>query len=591
MIILSWAVTSLKRQQYNMTMNLDGLTLAALTAELNQSIGGSRIQGIYHPRPSVITLELWAGREQRLLIEAEENPRVHLTSMRLVNPLQPSAFCMLLRKYLRNGVVMGVSQPALERIIDLRVRRGEEYVLRAELLGKQANVVLLRAGLVLGALKSEIGQRSFRPGEIYQAPPSQGKLDPRAMIQEEFVRRLSVAPSPLTPLPSEGEGNTGVRGPGLAQALLQIFDGIGPRLAKEIALRAGLDPAQPVAALTAEQHLAIWSATRQLFENALQHPSPCLYFDGDKPVDIAPLPLKLYEHLRYESRPSFSQALDELCPLQEHSVIQEKLELQRLVRQHLAKRRAALERVAQDLENSKDFERLRREGELLLAHLPELHKGMSAIELEDFDGTRRHIQLDPALDPVENAQRKFERYKKLKRAQEKLAERLEELRQELEYLESIESHLEHVESEADLREVREDLRAGGYLPREPARTEPSQALGPREFLIRGYRVLVGRSSRQNDELVRRAAREDYWLHARDRPGAHVIIKNPSQREIPREVLEQAAQLAAYYSKGRDAKKVSVSYTRVKYLRKGGRPGLVFVTQEEGTLLVTPKGEV
>ncbi|MFN4219156.1 MAG: NFACT RNA binding domain-containing protein, partial [Candidatus Bipolaricaulia bacterium] len=140
-------------------------------------------------------------------------------------------------------------------------------------------------------------------------------------------------------------------------------------------------------------------------------------------------------------------------------------------------------------------------------------------------------------------------------------------------------------------EIREDLRAGGYLPQDSQRIQSAQALGPREFVIKGYRVFVGRSSRQNDELVRRASREDYWLHARERPGAHVIIKNPNQREIPREVLEQAAQLAAYYSKGRDAKKVPVSYTRVKYLRKGGRPGLVFVTQEEGTLMVVPRADL
>lgn len=555
-------------------MNLDGLTITTLVTELSESVVGSRIQGIYHPRPSLVTLELWAGQEQVLLIETEENPRVHLTHTRLVNPPQPSAFCMLLRKYLRNGLIVRVSQPNLERIIDLRIRHGEEYTLRAELLGKQTNVILLHEGTVLGALKSAVGQRSFRPGEIYQAPPGQGKLDPRIMMHTEFLATL------------------GQRDIELAQALFQILDGIGPRLAKEIALRAGLDPAQHVAMLSEEQRLALWSTTRQLFDNALQRPSPCLYFDGDKPIDVAPLPLKLYECLRCESRPTISQALDELCSPQGHSVAQEKLELQQLVRQHITKKRAALERVTQDLEKAKDCERLKHEGELLLAYLPGLQKGMSEIELEDFlDGTKKIIKLDPALDPAENAQQKFERYKKLKRAQEKLAERLEELRQELEYLESVESYIEHAESEADLIEIREELQAGGYLPREPSRTKPSQALGPREFLIRGYRVFVGRSSRQNDELVRRASREDYWLHARDRPGAHVIVKNPAQREIPREVLEQAAQLAAYYSKGRDAKKVPVSYTRVKYLRKGGRPGLVFLTQEEGTLLVTPKGEI
>lgn len=571
-------------------MNIDGLTVAALAAELGAKLPGSRVQQIYHPQPTTITLELWAGEAKTLLIETGEPPRVHLTTHKFAHPERPSAFCMLLRKYLRNGVIVGVSQPDLERIIDLRIRHGDAYILRTELLGKHANVILLHEETILGALKPALGQRSFRPGEIYEAPPSQGKLDPRAMTQEEFVRRLSVSPSPLTPLPSEGEGK--VRGPELAQVLFQILDGLGPRLAKEIALRAGLDPAQSISSLTEEQRTALWNVTRQLFASVRETPSPCLYFDGDQVVDIAPVPLKLYAGLRCESRATLSEALDELVRRapEQSGFAHEQRRLGEIVRGHSAKVQKALERVTKDLQGATEYEQLRHEGELLLAHLSQIQKGMSEVELEDFDGTRKRIRLDPARDPVENAQQKFARYKKLKRAQEKLTARFEELRQELAYLESVESYIEQAESDADLAEIREELGAGGYLPREPQSKEAAPALGPREFVIKGYRVWVGRSSKQNDELVRRAAREDYWLHVRDRPGSHVIIKNPNQREIPREVLEQAAQLAAYYSKGRDAKKVPVSYTRVKYLRKGGRPGLVFVTQEEGTLMVTPKGE-
>ncbi len=550
--------------------SIDGVTIAALVAELKAQIAGSRVQRIYHPQPSLITLELWAGEEKTLLIEAGEWPRVHLTGHKFAHPEKPSAFCMLLRKYLRNGIIVGVSQPGLERIIDLWIRHGEEYTLRTELLGKQTNIILLRGGTILGALRSTVGRRSFRPGEIYQAPPPQDKLDPRTMTPEEFFARLSSG--------------------SIAQALSHILDGIGPRLAKEIAVRAGLDPGQPVSSLTQEQRAALESAARQLCESVCQTPSPSLYFDGDTPVDIAPIPLKLYAGLRCESRPTLSQAFDDFVS-KGTSMAHEQRRLLEIVRGHRDKVRKALERVAHDLQAAQDYEQLRHEGELLLAHLSRVQKGMSEITVEDFlDGTTKTIKLDPALEPSKNAQQKFERYKKLKRAQEKLAARLEELRREFEYLENVESALERAEGEAEIAEIRDELGAAGYLPREPQRASP-QRLGPREFVIRGYRVLVGRSSSQNDELVRQAAREDYWLHARDRPGSHVIIKNPAQREVPSDVLLQAAQLAAYYSKGRDAKKVPVSYTRVKYLRKGGRAGLVFVTHEEGTLMVVPKGDL
>jgi predicted ribosome quality control (RQC) complex YloA/Tae2 family protein len=558
-------------------MNIDGLTVAALVAELDKSLPGSRVQGVYHPRPSLITLELWAGEERRLLVEVGEHARVHVTEQEFSHPEKPSAFCMLLRKYLRNGIIIGVAQLGLERILDLQIRHGDEYILRTELLGKQTNMVLLQGEEILGALKSTVGQRSFRPGETYQAPPSQGKRDPRSMQRAEFFLQLG-----------SQEGT-------VAQALLQTIDGIGPRLAQELALRAALDPAQSVAALTAEQRLALWTATHELFEVVhTKQFRPWLYFCNGTPFDVAPTALKLYADLHGESRESFSEALDECARAmtRQSRFAQERHQLQEHLSQRSAKVRQAAERVTEDLRKAQNYELLKHEGELLMANLHRLHRGLHEIELEDFlDGAKKLIKLNPALEPIENAQRRFERYKKLKRAREKLAARLGELRQELEYLEGVKSHLQEAESEAGLDDIRKELCVRGYLPRERREQQSSKASGPRECVIRGYRVWVGRSSSQNDELVRRAAREDYWLHARGRPGSHVIVKNPQQHEIPIEVLQQAAQLAAYYSKGRDAAKVPVSYTRIKYLRKGARPGLVRMTQEEGTLLVVPKGDL
>jgi predicted ribosome quality control (RQC) complex YloA/Tae2 family protein len=576
----------------NYSMNIDGLTVAALAAELSQSLPGSRIQGIYHPQPTLITLELWAGEEKRLLIETGESARAHLTRQEFTHPEQPSAFCMLLRKYLRNGVIVSITQPGLERILDLYIiRHGEEYVLRAELLGKQTNIVLLQGEKILGALKPTVGQRSFRSGATYQAPPSQGKLDPRSMTQEEFFARL--VPSPLDLSPSKGRG-AGDGSEDTSHALLKIVDGLGPRLAKELALRALLDPVQPVASLTAEQRLALWTAVHELFEIVhTKRVYPCVYVRDEKPFDVAPVALKLYADLRCESRSTLSEAFDECTHAitQESRFAQEQRQLQGLISQRCTHVRKALERVRADLARAQNYELIKHEGDLLMANLPKLHRGLREIELEDFlDGTTRIVRLDPALEPIENAQQKFERYKKLKRAREKLEARLGELRQELEYFEGVERHLQHAESEADLDGIRKELCAGGYLPRERREQQIERTSGPREFVVRGYRVWVGRSSTQNDELVRHAAREDYWLHARDRPGSHVIVKNPQQRELPPDVLHQAAQLAAYYSKGRGAAKVPVSYTRIKYLRKGARPGLVLMTQEEGTLLVVPKGD-
>ncbi|MBI3461353.1 DUF814 domain-containing protein, partial [Candidatus Acetothermia bacterium] len=220
--------------------------------------------------------------------------------------------------------------------------------------------------------------------------------------------------------------------------------------------------------------------------------------------------------------------------------------------------------------------------------------GQSEIEVEDFQtGEKRKIRLDPTREPVENAQHKYERYKKLKRGVEKLEARKIELDGELNYLQEMESHVEQAEDEATLQAIFDELASEGYIAQPKAKREDEKALEPREYRIRGYRIFVGRSSKQNDELVRNAGREDYWLHARERPGSHVVIRNPEKRAVPNEVLVKAAQLAAYYSKGRNAGKVPVTYTLAKFLRKpkGARPGLVLLMQEEGTLLVSPSAEI
>ncbi|MDW8141480.1 MAG: NFACT RNA binding domain-containing protein, partial [Candidatus Bipolaricaulota bacterium] len=383
----------------------------------------------------------------------------------------------------------------------------------------------------------------------------------------------------------------------LSKALAQILDGIGPRLAREIALRAQLDPTDSTAQMGDHERASLWQAIQELFAPVReQRFQPVLYFSEDKPLDAAPFPLKLYAHLRGEPRPTLSQALDEYtrAAVHAHTEESEREKLMRWLREKLAHTQAALERVNAELLQAQDDEALRREGELILAHLDKLQKGMTEAALEDFHtNSLQTVKLDPALTPVENAQKRFERAKKLKRAKLKLRERHALLHQELQKLEQIARDLP---SAGDLAVYREAVHALGYSSEsrddeEQSQSEPTSE--PRLFLIRGYRVLVGRSSRENDELVRQASREDYWLHARDRAGAHVIVKNPQRREIPSDVLEQAAQLAAYYSKGRDAKRVPVSYTRVKYLRKpkGARPGAVLMTHEEGTLFVAPKGDL
>ncbi|MFQ6033375.1 MAG: NFACT family protein [Candidatus Bipolaricaulia bacterium] len=553
-------------------MNLDGVTLKRLRDELQGIVGGT-VRQVYQPERELLTAHLWRGEELTLLIAPSEG-RAQLTTQRFLNPAQPSAFTMLLRKHLKGGIIMGVEQPGLERLLEFSVRRGDaECRLICEFFGRR-NIVLVQDGEILGGFRQGGGERPILPHRPYRSPPSQGKLDPFSLSEGDLHRLIQ-----------GGEGE-------LWRVLLKKIDGIGPRLARELPLRAGLEPEGAVP-LGKEELKRLWHEFEELFAQVeAGRFEPVIYFDGDRPVDVAPFPLKLYEDLQGERRESLSQALDEYFG-QERSLNAERERLLKGVRLALKRRERARERVREDLTKAEGYERYRRLGDLVLANLDRLKPGQREAELLDpVSGEAERVALDPKLTPTENAQALYRRYKKLKRGLEKLRAREGELAKEIEYLQGLELGLEQADGPEDLHELEVELEAGGYIKREKRRRPPVPA-GPREFLIEGYKILVGRSGRQNDRLIREAKGEDLWLHARGMPGAHVVIKTGGRPgEVPEGVLERAARLAAYYSKGRGSGKVPVAFTRVKYLRrpKGAKPGLVLVQREEGTLLVPPEPE-
>jgi predicted ribosome quality control (RQC) complex YloA/Tae2 family protein len=558
-------------------MTLDGIMLSAVVQELQQELVGARVQQIYEPLAGLLILECYGGTDLSLLISVAENPRSHLTRQSFENPQVPTAFCMLLRKHLKNGYVVGVEQPGLERLVQIQIKHGDLYTLAVELMGQRSNVILIHDRKILGTLRKGAGKRALIIGQPYQLPPAQEKLSLLALEKHSFMERLS----------SLTEN-------GLAKALQSMLDGIGPRMAQELIARAQLDPTQKHCA--SEELERLWEKTRGLAQIVQSGRfEPQLYFEDEQPRDCAPFALQTLSHWRAQSR-RISQAMDECTAVQraESSFEKQSRSLKSWLRDKLNKVTEALTQIKTDLEKAQHFEKYREEGDLLMSSLSLLTSKQSEVELEDFHtGAKRVIKLDPALAPIENAQHKYERYKKLKRGVEKLQERQAEITKELQYWQEIESHIEQADDEATLLAIAAELATEGYAIAPQAKREAEKASGPREHRIHGYRVLVGRSSKQNDELIRHAGREDYWLHVRDRPGSHVVIRNPERREIPQEILLKAAQLAAYYSKGRNSGKVSVMYTLVKFLRKpkGARPGLVVVMQEEGTVVVSPSAEI
>ena len=564
-------------------MTLDGLTLRALTLELNALMQNSRVRQVYHPQPHLIKLVLWLPQtrvEQTLLIGCGEPPLFHLGRAPLDNPLSPSSFCMLLRKHLKNGVVESVVQDGLERMVDVFVRRSDHgYQLRAELLGRHGNVLLLKP-LEPGARPKVLGaaltypSRDLHPGTDYEPPPRQGKLHPLEASREAFLA-LPRDDSPLW------------------RFLLEHVQGIGPRLAKELALQAGLDAQQSASALDDAQLQALWQEVGRMFSKLEQGGlQPCVYLKEGKPFEVAPFPLKLYETLECRPAPSLCEAFA-ACAQQELPAARDdvaRVGLLKHLNAHLKKLKAALDHVAADLHRAQAFERIKQEADLIMMNLGALHAGEPGSWVDPQSGETLQVKLDPRLSPVENAQRRYERYKKLKRGVDKLHERQADLQLELEYLQTAQVQVEQAQSAQELEALAGEL---GVKPSTQPSKLAQEPLGPRRVEVDGYSILIGRNSRQNDELTRSAHPEDLWLHARQRPGSHVVVKTRGKPDaVPQSVRLRAAQLAAYYSKGREAAKVPVICTRAKFLKKpkGAKPGLVLVSKEEQVLGVAPRGE-
>ncbi len=557
-------------------MPFEGITLAAIVAELRAALPSSLVQEIYQPDPQLITLGLWAGKRQHLLIALSEHARIQLTEQKFENPREPPAFCMLLRKYLMGGVLTAIAQPRLERLVDLVIEhQNDAYTLRCELMGRRSNAILLQNERVLGVLSAGTAQRRFSVGHPYPLLPQQEKLLPLEAGREHVLQALSANPERT-----------------IRQALLGVLEGIGPQFSRELAARASLDPERQIGSLDAEALENLWQAIEELYRRVARSDyQPQLYLKSGQPHDCAPFPMQSYAGLEARPISSLSEALD-LCYGAQHQEPFEaaRSQLAKLLKEKHKKTSDTLAHVEQDLIQADRFAEYKEQGDLLMANLAGVQSGKSVIELEDFfHGGTRKVALDPQLDAVANAQRFYERYKKLKRGVEQLTRRRQELQRELGGLQTIEQRLGQIEALNELRELQAEIENELYASDERGERAPVSPSGPRVYTIEGYRLLVGRNGRQNDALIRQASRWDFWLHARDRPGAHLIIQNPRRSEIPEGVLLRAAQVAAYYSKGQDSAKVPVTYTQIKYLRKpkGAKPGAVLLTRELGTLLVNP----
>jgi predicted ribosome quality control (RQC) complex YloA/Tae2 family protein len=526
---------------------MDGLAISAAIGEMKSQVEGCTIRSVYQPERARFVLPLFAGGSRRLFIAPIE-AAIHLTAFDFAYPQHPSSFTMLLRKHLRGGRIVSLSQDGWERVVTLEVemrRSGEtkRVLLIAELVGVRGNLVVLKEGRVLASLRSDA--RAV-PGNAYVPLARQDKADPAEISVDAIASVL------------EKEGT--------ALGLMRAIDGIGKDTAQGILARAHTRDGVPLAA-----------AVREELSRMVSHAEHPIgeYDPNTRTASFFPLfpPGEVCE--------SFAAALDRRLIDDETATETDggQRQIRAGIEREIAKRRRTISRLREWLDDAATTDTLRRRADLLMIYQHELPRKISRVDLEDpATGDQVTIPLDPSLSGLRNAQVFYEKAKRLQRGRPLVVRRLRRLESEVRLLQT------GLENLQDGDAVSEQTAA--LLHALPKKRTITVATAPRTYSIDGYTVRVGKNARQNDELLRLACADDLWMHARGVPGSHVVIRRRGNEEFPQNVKLAAARLAARYSKARNERRVEVSVAEVKHVRKprGAPAGMVIVAQED-TLVV------
>lgn len=573
-------------------MNLEGMTLSVLAKELRDHLENGRIYKIFMPSRNSLLLEITLPTHtDNLLIDLSgDSPLVTLPERLPERPDMPPSFCMLLRKHLEEGRITSITQLGLDRVlvigIDLigRERKIVTKKLILELTGKNSNIIFVdEAGLIVDSLrhigKKESRVRQILPNKPYEAPPLMEGIsflegDPHA------IREACVA---------SGKDS-------LTAALIAVTVGIGKETAQEIVYRAGFDKKPALISLTEADALekAIASIQEEVKARLTgENQTVMAQIDGrNRMKHLAAYEAHVGEKMTPRSFPCLLASLlysASLVPIQ----IPEKDTLQKLVLSHIAKTKKKQKALQNDLLRAEDADTHKIMADTLMAYGTALKKGQKAVTLPNiYTNEPLTIPLQPQLTAMENAQAYYKRYNKYKRAVSEIHTQQEETDSLLTYLESLDASLDTAITKGDVSEIKEEIIALGLLPRPRKKMAvQSKSVPLKVSLSEDTLLYVGKNNKQNDYVTFKLGRaHDLWFHAKNIPGSHVILKTtlPSPRE---EDILRAAQIAAYYSKGRFSSRVPIDCTQRRYVKKpnGAKPGFVIFTNQK-TINVEPKKE-
>lgn len=545
-------------------MAQDLITLTALSRELDANLRGARISKIYQPSDDELLFRVRKNGDRTLLISTNPNlSRIHFTEEKYENPQSSPAFCMLLRKYLTGAIVDGVSLYNADRIIVLKLINTSEmkdktvYRLLFESFGRYANLILLKDDMtVVDALKRiypDVSDRTILPNVIYpEQPHNRIRLDDEKAVAEY--------------LSDCGNANAELR---------KSLSGINKLTEKEIEI--------------SEDKFVKLQSLLNVYGSG--NYAPCLYSSlGANGILPCPYESLGTPDLRFEN---LSDCYDFYYKKQaaEDKKRRDTKELKTIIKRLKEKTVSKIEECEKIAKNEEIIEKYRRFGELILANLHSASMQNSIIKCYDYyNNTDIEIPADANLDLKKNSEAYFKKYKKAKHAKEVAETLLAECRNTLSYIADLEASVLTSDNEKEYAEILDELYnlLGRNRNKKSVKKKKESPSAPLKTNVGGFTVYVGKNSRQNDEVTFKIARgNDIWLHVKNYHGSHTVVITEG-RSVPKDVIYEAARIAAHYSEAKDSDKVEVDYTERRNVRRSGKfAGMVNYTDYK-TVVVDKK---
>ena len=559
-------------------MAFDGITVHGLVHEFNERLIDGRITKIAQPEKDELLLTIKNEKETfRLVISVNPSlPLIYLTDVNKQSPINAPMFCMLLRKHINNGRILKIEQPDMERVVVFYIEHRNELgdlctkKLIVELMGKHSNIIFATdEDIIVDSIKHVTpvmsSVRVVMPNQQYFIPKTSDKLNPLTVSKDEFIEKI--------------KNSKGV----LYKAIYSSFTGISPVIAQEICNLTDIDSNMPVAEISDDFYTHLYNIYSNMIDDIKNNNfTPVIYYNNDEPVEFNSFKLTLFGDSIEKQLSTINKVIVEFYSQKDSytRIRQKSATLRHIVDTNLNKDRKKYDLQLRQLKDTEKAEKFKVYGELLTSYSFNVEEGAKSFTTTNFyTGDEITIPLDEHKSAIENANKYFDKYNKLKRTKAALDDIIKETKESIDYLDNISTYIDLATSEDDLTAIREELITSRYINKHVKDKRAKIKSKPLHYISSdGYDIYVGKNNLQNEEVTFKIANtNDWWFHAKNMPGSHVIVKlKNDNKEMPDRVFEEAGAVAAFYSKAKGQSSVEIDYTKRKHLKKvaASKPGFV-----------------